>query len=65
MLLVLKPLALVFLAIKKGIGAKALTLSLLILPLIPITVLINCFPFAMRFPQKEFPLKLTTVLRNT
>ena len=65
MLLVLKPFTFVFLTIEEGVGAEALTLAFFVLAFIPVDVLINGFPFAMRLSLKEFALKLTTILRGT
>ena len=64
-LLVLKPLALVFLTIEEGVGADALTLAFLVLPLIPVAVLIGGLTLTMRLSLKELALKLTAILRRT
>ena len=61
-LLVLKPLSFVFLTVEEGINSKTLAFSLFVVSLIPVTVLVSRFSFAMWLSSHHFTTIVTTVL---
>ena len=65
MLLVLEPLTLVFLTIEESVGAKTLTLTLLVLAFIPVAVLIGGLSLAMRVSLNNLSLELSPIFRGT
>ena len=61
MLLVLKPLAFVFLSVRESIDTIALALSLHILTIVCVTVLIDCMTLAVRLSSHHLALVLSSV----
>ena len=64
MLLILKPFALVALAVGKGIGAVALTLSFVVLTFIDVSVLVCGLTLSVGLSGHHFALVFATVLRG-
>ncbi|CCY64263.1 unknown [Prevotella sp. CAG:1124] len=63
MLLVLKPLSVIFFTIRKSINPITLTLSFNIMPFISISILIKSLTFTMRFTGNHLSLVCTSVFR--
>ena len=61
MLMILEPLALVFLAVVEGVSAIPLTLTFYELALIPVAVLVCSLSLALRLARHQFTLILSTI----
>ena len=65
MLMILEPLALVFLAVVESVSAISLALAFHILALIPVAVLVGSLSLALRFACHQFSLILSAVSGST